>query len=151
MKQSSTLNSGLFLYFSVTDSQWQDYTFLARCLHRKHTQFLLNNETVHIQERTGLECTELHTKWEGGGGHEIMVFGTMKCICATVTFPWHNTWLQLRLRHLEMYVRNRIYIHKHGKQPSQTFGLCLHNFFCLHSSLMPNSKQLIKTKSSWCG
>lgn len=68
MKQSSTLNSGLFLYFSVTDSQWQDYTFLARCLHRKHTQFLLNNETVHIQERTGLECTELDTQNERGGG-----------------------------------------------------------------------------------
>lgn len=44
MKQSSTLNSGLFLYFSVTDSQWQYYTCLARCLHRKHTQFFLNNE-----------------------------------------------------------------------------------------------------------
>lgn len=67
MKQSSTLNSGLFLYFSVTDSQWQDYTCLARCLHRKHTQFLLNNETVHIQERTGLECTELDTQNERGG------------------------------------------------------------------------------------
>lgn len=67
MKQSSTLNSGLFLYFSVTDSQWQDYTCLARCLHRKHTQFLLNNETVHIQERTGLECTELDTQNERWG------------------------------------------------------------------------------------
>lgn len=43
-----------------------------------------------------------------------------------------------------MYLRNRINIRKHGKQLFQTFGLCLHNFFCLHSSLMPNSKQLIK-------
>lgn len=25
----------------------------------ENTQSLLNNETVHIQERTGLECTEL--------------------------------------------------------------------------------------------
>lgn len=35
----------------------------------ENTQSLLyNNETVHIQERTGLECTELdrHTKWEVG-------------------------------------------------------------------------------------
>lgn len=75
MKQSSTLNSGLFLYFSVTDSQWQDYTFLARCLHRKHTQFLLNNETVHIQERTGLECTELDTQNERGGVMKLWYSG----------------------------------------------------------------------------